>query len=145
MFFFIVYRDKKLYVQANNCVERKEWLDLLGKLCEGHSSQPQKYHRATYTHGQWNWFVLFFKIIYKVACLFSFFFHCNFVCFSCKLSNEDAIGCATVASKSCMAEIPLKFDPTRDLQRIHCLLYENITFIEQLLQGDISIGLYYCV
>ncbi|XP_077293823.1 ras GTPase activating protein 1 [Arctopsyche grandis] len=107
--FQIVYRDRTLYVQAINCVERKEWLDLLGKLCEGHSSQPQKYHRATYTHGQWS---------------------------CCKLSNEDAIGCATAASRSCAAVIPLKLDPTRDLQRIHCLLYEHISYIEKLLQGN---------
>ncbi|CAG9576019.1 unnamed protein product [Danaus chrysippus] len=48
--FQIVHRERVLFVQASNCVERAEWLRLLSALCR-HS--PTTHHRGYYGDNRW--------------------------------------------------------------------------------------------
>lgn len=53
--FQIVQRERALYVQAANCVEEKEWVDLLTKICQTNKNRLTKYHPSAFRNGQWRW------------------------------------------------------------------------------------------
>lgn len=53
--FQIVQPERALYVQAANCVEEKEWVDLLTKICQTNANRLQKYHPCAFINGQWLW------------------------------------------------------------------------------------------
>lgn len=50
--FVPVHRERVLFVQASNCVERAEWVRLLSALCR---SSPAPPHRGFYADTQWTW------------------------------------------------------------------------------------------
>lgn len=53
--FQIVQPERALYVQAPNCVEEKEWIDLLTKICHTNGNRLEKYHPCAFINGQWLW------------------------------------------------------------------------------------------
>lgn len=53
----IVRKDRTLYVQTSNCVEEKEWVDLLSKICQSNAARLQYYHPCAYISGVWTWYV----------------------------------------------------------------------------------------
>lgn len=53
--FQIVQPERALYVQAANCVEQKEWVDLLTKICQTNANRLKKYHPSAFINGQWLW------------------------------------------------------------------------------------------
>lgn len=53
--FQIIQPERVLYVQANNCVEEKEWVDLLTKMCFSNSKRLTLYHPAAFINGTWLW------------------------------------------------------------------------------------------
>lgn len=53
--FQIVQPQRALYVQATNCVEEKEWFDLLTKICQTNTHRLDKYHPCAFISGQWQW------------------------------------------------------------------------------------------
>lgn len=53
--FQIVQPERALYVQAPNCVEEKEWVDLLTKICQTNANRLSKYHPCAFINGQWTW------------------------------------------------------------------------------------------
>ena len=57
--FQVVQKDRALYIQANNCVEEKEWLDLFTKVCQTNRNRLKEYHHSAYIGGQWLWYVCF--------------------------------------------------------------------------------------
>ncbi|GLG93814.1 Uncharacterized protein GBIM_01156 [Gryllus bimaculatus] len=46
--FQIVQPERALYVQANNCVEEKEWIDILTKICQTNANRLQRYHPSAF-------------------------------------------------------------------------------------------------
>lgn len=56
--FQIVQPQRALYVQAGNCVEEKEWIDILTKICQTNSNRLEKYHPSAYINGHWLWLVV---------------------------------------------------------------------------------------
>ncbi|KAF5291026.1 hypothetical protein FQR65_LT11479 [Abscondita terminalis] len=102
--FQIVQPERALYVQAANCVEEKEWIDLLTKICQTNSNRLEKYHPCAFINGQW-------------------------LC--CKSPNELAPGCSAVSCPE--NNLHMTLDPERDLQRMHSLIISNISGIERLL------------
>ncbi|KAJ8916711.1 hypothetical protein NQ315_013915 [Exocentrus adspersus] len=99
--FQIVQPERALYVQATNCVEEKEWVDLLTKICQTNSNRLQKYHPSAFINGQW-------------------------LC--CKSPNELAPGCSEVSRTDNNYHMTL--DPERDLQRIHSLIIAHINTLD---------------
>lgn len=53
--FQIVQKDRALYIQASNCVEEKEWIDILSKVCQTNRNRLNEYHPAAYINNQWLW------------------------------------------------------------------------------------------
>lgn len=51
----IVRKDRTMYVQTANCVEEKEWVDLLTKICQSNSSRVEHFHSQAYIAGEWTW------------------------------------------------------------------------------------------
>lgn len=58
--FQIVQPERALYVQAANCVEEKEWIDLLTKICHTNSNRLEKFHPCAFINGQWLWYVIYY-------------------------------------------------------------------------------------
>lgn len=100
--FQIVQPQRALYVQAANCVEEKEWVDLLTKICLTNQNRLKKYHPSAFINGQWQ---------------------------CCKSPNELAQGCNEV-SRVDSNNYHMTLDPERDLQRIHSLIYKHYQAIE---------------
>lgn len=42
-------------LQANNCVEEKEWIDILTKICQSNTNRLQRYHPSAFISGKFLW------------------------------------------------------------------------------------------
>ncbi|XP_020290837.1 GTPase-activating protein isoform X2 [Pseudomyrmex gracilis] len=102
--FQIIQPQRALYVQAANCVEEKEWIDILTKICQTNSNRLERYHPSAYINGHW-------------------------LC--CRTVSENAPGCSEV-SPGVEAGLRMVLDPDRDLQRIHSLIFTNMPRLETL-------------
>ncbi|XP_012228445.1 ras GTPase-activating protein 3 isoform X1 [Linepithema humile] len=105
--FQIIQPQRALYIQAGNCVEEKEWIDILTKICQTNSNRLEKYHPSAYINGHW-------------------------LC--CRAVAETALGCSEV-SPGIEAGMRIKLDPDRDLQRIHSLIFTNMPRLETLMNA----------
>ncbi|XP_031838164.1 ras GTPase activating protein 1 isoform X2 [Nomia melanderi] len=105
--FQIIQSQRALYVQAGNCVEEKEWIDILTKICRTNNNRLEKYHPSAYINGHW-------------------------LC--CKAVAEVAPGCSEV-SPGTEAGLRMVLDPDRDLQRIHSLIFTNMPRLETLMSA----------
>ncbi|XP_026276924.1 GTPase-activating protein [Frankliniella occidentalis] len=111
--FQIVQPERALYIQANNCVEEKEWIDILTKICQTNANRLSSYHPSAYINGHW-------------------------LC--CRAQSEAAAGCSEV-STTVDATLQMNLDPDRELQRIHSLVISNIDRLENLVvaSGDTNL------
>ncbi|XP_022102005.1 ras GTPase-activating protein 3-like isoform X1 [Acanthaster planci] len=96
--FQVVQPERALYIQANNCVEEKEWLDILFNICKTNKNRLHYYHPAAFKNGHW-------------------------IC--CKATSESAQGCTQVTGGLPLS-ICLDIDPDRELERIHGLFMANL-------------------
>jgi len=102
--FQIVQPERALYIQANNCVEEKEWIDILTKICQTNANRLKCYHPSAYINGHW-------------------------LC--CRAPNEVAPGCSDV-SRGLEAGLQMNLDPDRELQRIHSLFIAHNDRLDRL-------------
>uniref|UniRef100_A0A182ND55 PH domain-containing protein n=1 Tax=Anopheles dirus TaxID=7168 RepID=A0A182ND55_9DIPT len=105
--FQIIKKDQRpLYVQTANCVEEKEWIDLLSKICQSNKARLVNFHPRAYINSAWT---------------------------CCNESDQYAPGCTPVSSSSpIQVELATALDPARDLQRLHSLIIANIASLEVL-------------
>ncbi|CAH0722786.1 unnamed protein product, partial [Brenthis ino] len=110
--FQIVHRERVLFVQASNCVERAEWLRLLSALCRRAPAAP---HAGYYADSKWT---------------------------CCGRSEADAEGCGgggaggeagEAQGPHGAAALALRLDPARDLQRLHALLVAHVHRLDERL------------
>ncbi|XP_039485712.1 GTPase-activating protein isoform X2 [Drosophila santomea] len=107
--FKIVHNDRSLIVQTTNCVEEREWFDLLHKICLMNSIRMQYFHPSAFVSG---------------------FYSC------CGRSDENSPGCKKVLDKTMdyfQMDLVTALDPALDLQRIHTLIMSNMSVLESLL------------
>uniref|UniRef100_A0A8C9W284 Ras GTPase-activating protein 3 n=1 Tax=Scleropages formosus TaxID=113540 RepID=A0A8C9W284_SCLFO len=64
--FQVIQPERALYIQANNCVEARDWIDILTKVSQCNRKRLSTYHPSAYLNGHW-------------------------LC--CKLSSDTAPGC----------------------------------------------------
>lgn len=102
--FQVVQPERALYIQANNCVEEKEWIDILTKICQTNANRLKRYHPSAYINGHW-------------------------LC--CRAPHEVAPGCSDV-SRGLEAGLQMNLDPDRELQRIHSLFIAHMERLERL-------------
>ena len=53
--FQVIQPTRTLYIQANNCVEEKEWKHILNKVCNMNRNRLKVYHPGAYLRGHWLW------------------------------------------------------------------------------------------
>ena len=51
--FQVIHSEKPLYVQAGNCVEASEWIEVLSQVCRCNPGRQVTYHPSTYSGGAW--------------------------------------------------------------------------------------------
>ncbi|XP_071798540.1 ras GTPase-activating protein 3-like [Asterias amurensis] len=102
--FQVVQPERALYIQANNCVEEKEWLDILFNICKTNKNRLHFYHPAAFKNGLW-------------------------IC--CKSTIETAQGCKQVTG-GLPITITLDIDPDREVERIQRLLVAQIERLHSL-------------
>lgn len=51
--FQVVHSEKPLYVQAGNCVEASEWLEILGQVSRCNEARLATFHPSNYASGAW--------------------------------------------------------------------------------------------
>ncbi|XP_075159495.1 ras GTPase activating protein 1 [Haematobia irritans] len=107
--FKIVRKDRSLIVQTTNCVEEREWIDLLHKICLTNSIRSQYFHPSAFVNG-----------IYSC----------------CNRSDENAPGCKNVSAEAMnyfQMDLITALDPALDLQRIHTLIMSHMAHLEAFL------------
>ncbi|XP_023032919.1 GTPase-activating protein isoform X2 [Drosophila willistoni] len=107
--FKIVHKDRSLIVQTTNCVEEREWFDLLHKICLMNSIRMQYFHPSAFISGHYS---------------------------CCGRSDENSAGCKNVSDKEMdyfQMDLVTALDPPLDLQRIHTLIMSNMNLLESLL------------
>lgn len=112
--FQVIQPERALYVQANHCVEEKEWIDILTKVCKSNKNRLKEYHPAAFINGHW-------------------------LC--CKSVNEMAPGCCPV-SAGVSPDIKVNIDSDREIERVYSLFLENTAKLERLLSGCESQAVY---
>ncbi|XP_058130548.1 GTPase-activating protein [Anopheles ziemanni] len=105
--FQIIKKDQRpLYVQTANCVEEKEWIDLLSKICQSNKARLVNFHPRAYINNVWT---------------------------CCNEADQYAQGCTPVSSSNPMQmEFANALDPARDLQRLHSLIITHHSSLEEL-------------
>uniref|UniRef100_A0A8C6TRR0 RAS p21 protein activator 3 n=1 Tax=Neogobius melanostomus TaxID=47308 RepID=A0A8C6TRR0_9GOBI len=91
--FQVIQPERALYIQANNCVEARDWIDILTKVSQCNRKRLSTYHPSAYLNGHW-------------------------LC--CKLSADAAPGC-TPCTGGLPANIQLDVDGDRETERIYSL------------------------
>lgn len=109
LYFQIILRDlRPLYVQTQNCVEEKEWIDLLEKICENNKERHTMDHLGAFVNG-------------------------HYTC--CKRKDEASEGCSqVVAYNPYQWELATTLDPAKDLERIHQMILTNIKTLDLIYQ-----------
>lgn len=51
--FQVIQPERALYIQANNCVEAKDWIDILTKVSQCNQKRLTVYHPSAYLNGHW--------------------------------------------------------------------------------------------
>uniref|UniRef100_A0AAY4CJ59 RAS p21 protein activator 3 n=1 Tax=Denticeps clupeoides TaxID=299321 RepID=A0AAY4CJ59_9TELE len=91
--FQVIQPERALYIQANNCVEARDWIDILTKVSQCNRKRLSTYHPSAYLNGHW-------------------------LC--CKVSADSAPGC-TPCTGGVPANIQLDVDGDRETERIYSL------------------------
>uniref|UniRef100_A0A6Q2Z1U8 RAS p21 protein activator 3 n=1 Tax=Esox lucius TaxID=8010 RepID=A0A6Q2Z1U8_ESOLU len=91
--FQVIQPERALYIQANNCVEARDWIDILTKVSQCNRKRLSTYHPSAYLNGHW-------------------------LC--CKTSADTAPGC-TPCTGGLPANIQLDVDGDRETERIYSL------------------------
>ncbi|MGH0145664.1 UNVERIFIED_CONTAM: hypothetical protein FKN15_015299 [Acipenser sinensis] len=95
--FQVIYTEKLLYVQANNCVEASEWVEILSRVSRCNQNRLSSYHTSAYLSGNW-------------------------LC--CKATSETQAGCKPCTA-TMPANIQLDIDCDRETERIYSLFTSN--------------------
>ncbi|GAB6021126.1 hypothetical protein CHUAL_003760 [Chamberlinius hualienensis] len=104
--FQVVRQCHALYIQANNCVEEKEWIDILNKVCQSNKNRLNEYHPGAFINGHWQ---------------------------CCRSASEAAVGCCPVSIVGVPPTIKVNIDSDREIERIHSLFLCNNDKLERLI------------
>ncbi|KAB7493725.1 Ras GTPase-activating protein 3 [Armadillidium nasatum] len=112
--FQLVQGNRTLYMQASNCVEEKEWIDLLTKVLQYNSHRLKQYHPGAYIHSHW-------------------------LC--CRATSETAPGCSAV-SNYLDCNLKVQIDSDKEMERIFSLLSQSVEKLKKLQNAcEVSVSL----
>ncbi|XP_025952730.1 ras GTPase-activating protein 3 isoform X1 [Dromaius novaehollandiae] len=114
MFQVIQPERRVLYIQANNCVEAKDWIDILTKVSQCNKKRLTVYHPSAYLNGHW-------------------------LC--CKAPADNTPGC-TPCTGGLPANIQLDIDGDRETERIYSLFNLYMSKLEKMQEACGSKSVY---
>ncbi|XP_077344694.1 ras GTPase-activating protein 2 isoform X2 [Lithobates pipiens] len=112
--FQVIYGEKPLYIQANNCVELNEWIEVLSRISRRNQRRLSKYHSSAFISGAW-------------------------LC--CKASSESAEGCH-MCTVNVPADVALDIDGDRECERIYSLFSRSMPKLQKMEEACGSIAVY---
>ncbi|XP_026971540.1 ras GTPase-activating protein 3 isoform X1 [Globicephala melas] len=112
--FQVIQPERALYIQANNCVEAKAWIDILTKVSQCNQKRLAVYHPSAYLNGHW-------------------------LC--CRASSDTAAGCSPCTS-GLPANIQLDIDGDRETERIYSLFSSYMSKLEKMQEACGSRSVY---
>ncbi|KAM7399325.1 hypothetical protein PAMP_018605 [Pampus punctatissimus] len=112
--FQVIHSEKPLYVQAGNCVEASEWLEVLGQVTRCNEERLATFHPSNYTSGAWQ---------------------------CCKNQSNNAAGCKA-CTITMLANLQLDIDCDRETERIFSLLSSNDTKLQNMEDACASLAVY---
>uniref|UniRef100_A0A8C7Z2P8 RAS p21 protein activator 3 n=1 Tax=Oryzias sinensis TaxID=183150 RepID=A0A8C7Z2P8_9TELE len=112
--FQVIQPERALYIQANNCVEARDWIDILTKVSQCNRKRLSTYHPSAYLNGHW-------------------------LC--CKHSADTAPGC-TPCTGGLPANIQLDVDGDRETERIYSLFSTYMTKLIKMQEACGSKSVY---
>uniref|UniRef100_A0A2K5CVF0 RAS p21 protein activator 3 n=1 Tax=Aotus nancymaae TaxID=37293 RepID=A0A2K5CVF0_AOTNA len=112
--FQVIQPERALYIQANNCVEAKDWIDILTKVSQCNQKRLTVYHPSAYLGGHW-------------------------LC--CRASSDSAPGCSPCTS-GLPANIQLDIDGDRETERIYSLFSSYMSKLEKMQEACGSKSVY---
>ncbi|XP_054830706.1 ras GTPase-activating protein 3 [Eublepharis macularius] len=112
--FQVIQPERVLYIQANNCVEAKDWIDILTKVSQCNKKRLTVYHPSAYLNGHW-------------------------LC--CKATADNTPGC-TPCTGGLPANIQLDIDGDRETERIYSLFNLYLSKLEKMEEACGSKSVY---
>ncbi|XP_074155712.1 ras GTPase-activating protein 3 isoform X2 [Sminthopsis crassicaudata] len=112
--FQVIQPERALYIQANNCVEAKDWIDILTKVSQCNKKRLTVYHPSAYLNGHW-------------------------LC--CKATCDTTPGC-TPCTGGLPANIQLDIDGDRETERIYSLFNLYMNKLEKMQEACGSKSVY---
>ncbi|MBN3281839.1 RASA3 protein, partial [Polyodon spathula] len=112
--FQVIQPERTLYIQANNCVEAKDWIDILTKVSQRNKKRLSMYHPSAYLNGHW-------------------------LC--CKASSDCAAGCSPCTG-GLPANIQLDVDGDRETERIYSLFSTYMSKLDKMQEACGSKSVY---
>ncbi|XP_078420288.1 ras GTPase-activating protein 2 [Cetorhinus maximus] len=106
--------ERPLYVQASNCVEANEWIEMITRVSRCNPERLHVYHPCAFLSGNW-------------------------IC--CKNTDEKAAGCTSCTGGS-PANIQLAIDYDREAERIFSLFHANLPRLQKMEDACGSIDVY---
>uniref|UniRef100_A0A452RXI7 RAS p21 protein activator 2 n=1 Tax=Ursus americanus TaxID=9643 RepID=A0A452RXI7_URSAM len=112
--FQVIHMEKPLYVQANNCVEANEWIDVLCRVSRCNQNRLSFYHPSAYLNGNW-------------------------LC--CLETSENALGCQPCTA-GVPADIQIDIDEDRETERIYSLFTLSLLKLQKMEEACGTIAVY---
>nr|XP_027794598.1 ras GTPase-activating protein 3 isoform X1 [Marmota flaviventris] len=112
--FQVIQPERALYIQASNCVEAKDWIDILTKVSQCNQARLTVFHPSAYLNGHW-------------------------LC--CRASSDTAAGC-TPCTGGLPANIQLDIDGDRETERIYSLFNLYMGKLEKMQEACGSKSVY---
>ncbi|KAG7247963.1 hypothetical protein CRUP_035335, partial [Coryphaenoides rupestris] len=112
--FQVVHAEKPLYVQAGNCVEACEWMEVLSQVSRCNERRLAHFHPSTYSASAWQ---------------------------CCKGQSDRAPGCKPCTTPT-PATLQLDIDCDRETERIFSLLSSNDGKLQNMEDACASIAVY---
>ncbi|XP_023817549.1 ras GTPase-activating protein 2 [Oryzias latipes] len=112
--FQVVHSEKPLYVQAGNCVEASEWLEILGQVSRCNEGRLATFHPSNYTGGAWQ---------------------------CCKSQSSSAPGCKPCTA-TMLANLQLDIDCDREAERLFSFLSSNDVKLHNMEDACASMAVY---
>ncbi|XP_073446621.1 ras GTPase-activating protein 3 [Dendrobates tinctorius] len=112
--FQVIKPSRTLYIQANNCVEAMDWIDILTKVSQCNQKRLTVYHPSAFLNGHW-------------------------LC--CKATSENASGCSPCTG-GLPANIQLVIDGDRETERIYSLFNIYMSKLEKMQEACGSKSVY---
>ncbi|XP_031429661.1 ras GTPase-activating protein 2 isoform X2 [Clupea harengus] len=112
--FQVIHVEKPLYVQAGNCVEASEWIEVLSQVSRCNPGRLGTYHPSAYLMGAW-------------------------LC--CHNSFETQPGCKP-CTMSMPVNIQLDIDCDRETERIFSMFSSNLTKLQKMEDACASLSVY---